>query len=404
MPEPRPYRWVVEALLFLIYFSFGISWIGFAPLLGDLMGAYGLSKAQGGALISIVSVSKTFVPLVAGMLAVRFGLRNAVLGGAILSALALAVPYAGDYTQMMALRFLFGVGGAVVVTLMGAVVMGWFPRSELPMVNAANSVALNTGVVVAYFTAPALSGTLGWKTTLVSYGLVSAVLAVAWAILGREAGPGAGPARAQDGPSPLREVLRLRETWLIALAVTGSIALYLGLNTWLPAYFQDAFGLEKAQASRVTGLFNLVGIPTALFGGWLTGRLGLRRPLIIVSGLLTPAAALGMVLVPQAELRYLFAGLLGAGFFLYVAPLATIPMELPGMDPRRVGLMNGVMWSLAYLVSFFAPILVGLSKDHMGSYLPGFLLFVAFSTVQALCGYLLPETGPNGPRKTEAAA
>lgn len=404
MVEPRPYRWVVEALLFLIYFAFGLSWIGYAPVLGDLMTAYGASKAQGGALISIVSISKTFVPLLAGVLAARFGLRYAILAGAALSALALVAPYAGDFQQLMVLRFLFGIGGAVVVTLMGAVVMGWFPRSELPMVNAANNVALNTGVVAALFTAPAMSASMGWRSTLVAYGALSCILAVAWLLLGREASTGTGGAKVQDGPSPLGEMLRRKESWYVALAFTGPIALYLALNTWLPTYYQEAFGLDKAAASKVTGLFNLVGIPTAMLGGWLTTKLGLRRPLIITSGLLMPAAAIGMVLATEPTVRYLCAAVLGFSFFLYVAPLFTTPMELPGMDPRKVGVMNGIVFSVAYLGSFFAPIMTGYAKDALGSYVPGFALFAVLSAALALGGFLLPETGPKARVRQEDSA
>ena len=393
MTEPRPYRWVVESLLFLLYFAFGLCWIGYSPFLADLMEAYQATKAQAGALISIVSVSKTFVPLFAGVLAARFGLRNSITVAGILSGLAVLAPYAPNFESLMLVRFLFGMGGAVVVTLMGAIVMGWFPRSELPMVNAANNVALNTGVVAALYSAPALTGPLGWRGTLVAYGLVAAALAVAWAILGRDSAT-AQAASAGQGPSPLGEMLRRRETWMIAFGFMGPIALYLALNTWLPTYFQEAFGLDKAAASKVTGLFNLVGIPMALVGGWLTGRLGLRRPLIMLSGVLMPLGAMGMVLAPEPGLRYLSAAILGASFFLYVAPLFTTPMELPGMDPRRVAVMNGIVFSVTYAGSFFAPILVGWGRDAFGSFVPGFAVCSAFSLLLALAGFLLPETGP----------
>ena len=395
MSEPRPYRWVIEVLLFLIYFAFGMCWIGYSPFLKDLMEFYQANKAEAGALISIVSISKTFVPLFAGVLAARFGLRNSITAAALLSGLAVLAPLMPSYGTLIAMRFLFGMGGAIVVTLMGAIVMGWFPRSELPLVNAANNVALNTGVVVALYSANALSGPLGWRGTLVAYGAVAALLAVAWALLGRDS-EAARAAGASGEGSPLGEMLRRRETWMIAFGFMGPIALYLALNTWLPTYFGEAFGLDKAAASKVTGLFNLVGIPMAMIGGWLTGRLGLRRPLIILSGLLMPLGAMGMVLAPGPLGRYASAAVLGASFFLYVAPLFTTPMELPGMDPRRVAVMNGIVFSVTYLGSFFAPILVGWGRDAFGSYVPGFAVCSLFSLLLAMAGFLLPETGPRG--------
>src|SRR5207237_9448139 len=110
-------------------------------------------------------------------------------------------------------------------------------------------------------------------------------------------------------------------------------------------------------------------------------RAGLRRPLFILSGVVMPIAALGLVTTPDADVRAICAGLLGAAFFLYVSPLFTIPMELPGLHARHVALLNGVVYSVAYAVSFLSPTLVGWIQDRHGSYLPGFVLLAAFSAV-----------------------
>ena len=86
--------------------------------------------------------------------------------------------------------------------------------------------------------------------------------------------------------------------------------------------------------------------------------------------------------------------MLGASFFLYVAPLFTIPMELPGMTPRRVALMMGCIFSMAYIVSFLSPMLVGALRDWTGSFGPGLGLFALTSSVLAIGASRLPETGP----------
>jgi len=397
----KRYRWVIESVLFLTYFVFGISWLAYAPLMGDVEKAFDVTHARAGALISLVSIAKAFVPLLAGLLAARIGLRWALLAGAGLASVAVAAPLMPGFDALLATRFVFGVGGAIVVTLMGPMVMQWFPRDELPMVNGLNNVAVNTGITVAMFTAVPLAGRLGWQTTLVVFGALSAVVTVAWALLGRE-GLTAVERKAVEKAS-LGEVARRRETWIVALAFTGPLSLYLALNTWLPTHFQLAFGLGKAQASQVTGLFNLVGIPVAILGGWLTGRLGLRRPLIVAAGLLMPVGAAGLCLSADPTLRVASAVVLGAAFFLYVAPLFTIPMELEGMTPPRVALMMGVVFSVSYVVSFLSPMLVGWLKDTTGTFAPGFMIFAALSSSLAVGGMLLPETGPAARRATSLA-
>lgn len=394
------YRYVVETLLFLIYFSFGISWIAYSPIMVDLEGHFGVGHTEGAMMISLVSLAKAFVPLVAGVLAARLGLKKALLLGAGLSALAAVIPLAPDFRMLLLGRFLFGMGGAIVVTLMGPTVMAWFPRHELPMVNGINNVAVNAGITVALFaTVPAVEA-FGWKPALTGFGLVSAALAAAWALFGKEVEVDPKSAQA-DEDARLSEILRRRETWWIALAFTGPLSLYLALNTWLPSHYQAAFGLSKAAASQMTGLFNLVGIPAAILGGMLTAKLGLRRPLIIFAGLLMPIAAAGLFAAPSHSLRVVSAVALGSAFFLYVAPLFTIPMELPGMTPRKVALMMGCVFSMSYVLSFISPMLVGRLQEITGSFAPGLGLFAIFSVVLAVGAWRLPETGPAALKKVK---
>lgn len=395
----RPYRWLVESLLFLLYLVFGISWLAWSPLLADVEKAFQVSHSEAGMLISTVSMAKAFVPILAGLLAARLGTRYAIAVGAALASAAVLAPHAPTFKALLGLRFLFGIGGAMIVTLMGAAVMEWFPGDELPFVNGLNNVAVNCGITVAMYVSVPLAAAFGWRTALTGLGASSVVLALAWLVLARDGRRTASRcvANVKTDASPLAclsEIVRLRETWLVALAFTGPLSLYLSLNTWLPTHYQAAFGLSKDGAAHATGLFNLVGIPTALFGGWLSARLGLRRPLILLGGAVMPLAAAGMVAFPNASLRAACAVLLGTAFFIYISPLFTIPMELPGMTASRVGLLTGVVYSVAYTISSISPSLVGALEGITHSFMPGLLLMAVGSLSLAVAGLFLPETGP----------
>lgn len=400
-PLPKPEeqldlsrRYVVEALLFCLYLVFGISWLAYAPLMPELSAEFGFSKAQGGLLISLVSMAKAFVPLFAGALAARFGLHRALLVGAAFSGLAVFIPFLPNLQALLAGRFLFGVGGAIIVTLMGPLVMTWFKKEELPVVTGMNNVAVNTGITVALFATIPTAKALGWQNTLLLFGGLSAVLAVLWAIFGAE-----GPIKreikgqtAEQKPS-IMEMLQRPETYWLGLAFTGPLSLYLALNSWLPSHYELAFGLERSAASQMTGLFNAVGIPVAVVGGFLCSKLGQRRPLIILAGLVMPVSSYFLVTSPLHQVRVVSAVLLGASFFLYVAPLFTIPMELPNIDAPRVALMMGCVFSLAYIVSTVSPWLTGYLADTYGSYAYGLKTFCFTSALLALGGFMLPETG-----------
>lgn len=381
--------WIVEALLFLIYFAFGLSWFAFSPLRADIESFYQISKLEGGALFSSVSMAKSFVPFLAGFIVAGLGLKRSIQIGSLLCAVAMLVPFSPDYKTMLMLRFWFGVGGALVVTLMGPVVMQLFPREKLPFINGLNNVAVNTGIVTAFQLVPALHEGHGWQAILVGCGFFSLLLAVLWFFLGADA-----PAGAKNERASFSQVARCKETWLITLAFTGPLALYLALNSTLPDHFQLYFGLDSKAASSLTSLFNLVGIPSAILSGWITSKLGLRRPLIITAGIMMPLASLGLCFSPSQSLRLICAIGLGIALFLYVAPLFTIPMELPGSNAAFVARLNGIVFSGAYLLSGLSPMIVGFLFDQTQSYSLGLGFFCLSSCLLGLAGWFLPETGP----------
>lgn len=388
---PGSYRFLIEALLFASYFVFGLSWIGYAPFLADFQARYGLSHGQAAMLISSVSFAKIFVPLVAGVLAARVGVKRALLLGMVCICASLVTPFAGDYRVLLASRFVLGAGGAVVVTLFGAAILQWFPPGERPVVNGINGVAVNAGITLALFVTVPLADRFGRTEVLVGYAFVSLLLTLAWAVLGRDRGTAPASANVAATESYV-SVLRSRETWYLAFGFAGPLSLYLVFNTWLPTFYQQSLGLPAAQASQLIGLANLVGIPAAIAGGLLTRRSGSRRPWIWGSGMVLCLSAFGLFLSRDLLWLTLSAIVYGVSIFLWVSPLTTLAMELPGMTPTRLSLVMGVFFGGSYVVAFFAPILTGALRDWTGSFAPGFVIFTLSCWTLVAAGLLLPET------------
>jgi CP family cyanate transporter-like MFS transporter len=393
-------RWIVGALMFLIYAAFGLSWVATTPLIGDLKAALGLQDAQLGLLTTAVAVGKILAPLVTAWLSLRLGVARTLGLGAIAICACALTPFMHDFTGFLATRFVFGIGGAMVVTLLSPMTMQGFGAAERPFMNALNNVSVNTGITVTLFATVPLAERLGWQRTLLAYAALSVVLAGLWLLFGRDARSdrpaGEGPSCSTTDPSPVgyRDVWTRRETWIIALSFAGPLALYLALNTWLPRHLMESAHLAKATASQLTGLFNLVGIPTALGMGWATQKLGLRRPFILGAGLAMAMASMALVLGHGMAVWIPASVVLGMAFFTYTAPLFTLPMELPGFTPRHVALLMGTVFSVAYSVSALSPVLVGWAHDVTGSYVVGLVPWCLGSLVLAAGGWLLPETGP----------
>jgi cyanate permease len=390
--RPPAYRWVIETLLFASYFVFGMSWIGYAPFLAAFQQELALSHGEAGMLISAVSFAKTFAPFLAGWLAVRMGVKRAILLGMAFMCASLASPYLADAASLIASRFVFGIGGAILVTLFGAAVLQWFPPRERPLLNGVNGVAVNAGITLTLFLTPPLAARIGRTSALSAYAVISLLLTLAWAVFGRNRNAG-GPAAATQQQESYIEVLGRRETWLLAFGFSGPLALYLVFNTWLPTYYQQALGMSLARGAQLTGLANLVGIPAAIAGGMLVRRFPARKPFIWGSAIVITLAAFGMFLASDPAEISVWAVMFGVSLFLWVSPLVTLAMELPGMTPARFAMVMGVFFGASYVAAFFAPILAGMLRDSTGSFLPGFALFSASCVSLLIAGLLLPETG-----------
>ena len=406
--NPPRHRYVIEAILFLTYALFGVSWLAISPIAKELFGVFQVTKTEFAMLFTVVTIAKVIAPIVTGAVALRLGLKRTILVGSLFICAVLLGPLMPTYKMFLISRFLFGLGGAVVVTLVGPMVMQWFPREELPTVNAWNGVAVNTGIALTMYVTTPLAGTsLGWRGTLILFGGANVVMLVLWAIFGkdRQAAPATATTKVAAPEAPVRymDVWKLKETWLASVAFTGAVALYLSFSNWLPTFYQEAFHFEKTASAQYSGIVNLAGIPSAIICGYLTKKLGVRRPFLIVGGLVTGTVAFGMFLSSSPVVIMVSAVLLGIGLFIPTAAIATLLMELPGVTPRHVSLIMGTMFSFCYVVSAFAPNLVAFLRDKTGSFVPGFVVLTVLSWVIFVAGFLLPETGPMG-RKAAAAS
>ena len=96
--------------------------------------------------------------------------------------------------------------------------------------------------------------------------------------------------------------------------------------------------------------------------------------------------------------------LVGIGSAGSLAAITTLLMELPGMNPTRVGAALGFVWAIGYFGAFISPFLGGALAAHIGLRTV-MLSFLIFQFLPIVTMYFLPETGPGRPHyEIEAAA
>jgi cyanate permease len=392
-PRSR-HRFAVEGAVWLLNFSMGMSFFVVSPLFPLIEESYGTSSAAVSLLVGGSSLVVALALIPGGVFAARIGSRAALAtGGLLMSSVALA-PLAPSFELLLATRVLFALGAAVTLGAAPAVVMRWFPRRELPVVNGANVTAQSLGVTVSLLVAAPLAEAVGWQGALFATGVVTAVATALWLVVARsEVG--------SDGASPpplafrdLRNTVTNRSTLLLGVGVAGGLGAFVALSAWLPTYYHEEFGFSLSRAGTVTAALPFFGIGGSLLGSWLSFRGGARRPFLVISGLLMPVAAVGTFVSDEPLLLFPSAALLGVAAWLYFPVAFTIPMELPGMTPERAGVAVATALSIGNVAAFASPLLVGVLRDLTGGFGVGLTICALLPLSLVAVGLLLrPSRG-----------
>lgn len=405
-------KWSIAFILFGMYVTFGMSWLGIVPVLPELLKTLQIDVSQGSSLYSIVSLAKSIVPILAGILAARWGLTKTMRLSGALILIGLLIPFLPAYGMWIVARFIFGMGGAIWVALMGAVTMQIFEANQRPIINAFNGVAVNIGIILALQLTLPLSASLGWKNTLALYSLLSGLFLLGLFAVGPLApapakaakGEAAANAPKAEGPKYL-DTLKMPVTWIVSLSFAGPLALYLVLNYWLPIYFQEvswlvpaAQGLDevarkkmvKGEINQLMSWLNLWGCVSSIATGFLLQRFKKTKPFILAAALLLPVASLMALQSSNKGLLTLMLALTGVGMFLSVSPLVTLLQSQPKMNPMVIGMIMGTMFSVTYILSAMAPELVSMGyKAKMP--LQTLLMICCVLTLSPAIALTLPE-------------
>ena len=403
-PTPRRYRFVVEGALLWLQVAMGLTFLAVAPLFPLIIDDYGIDNATASLLIGGTALAFCLSTIPGGLVAARFGWWNATVAGGLLMSLMVFAPLASTFAVLLALRILFAIGGATVMGALPSAVMSWFPLRELPVVNGTNIVGQSVGVTISIFSVAFIAGLVGWRESLMVFGLVSLVGVGVFVLLARKPEEPMGEPVRAFSVTMLWSVLRDGPTLLLGVGVAGAIAAVLGLNSWLPTYYQQEFGFSLERAGQMVAIPSFFGIVGSLIGSALPVRLGLRRPIIIAAGLLLPFAVVGSFITDAPIVLLPSLALLGTVSWIHFPSIITMPMEFRGVTLERATLSVATMLTVGNVTGFLAPLMIGFLRDQTGGFTLGFAICVVCPLTLTAAGLLLPETGPRGRREPAPAA
>jgi MFS family permease len=285
----RPWlMWALGAALFL-YASF--QRVAPSVMVNDLMADFAVTAAALGSLSAFFYWAYAAVQIPVGVLVDRWGPRRVLAGAAFLGGVGtLMFASAETLTTAYAGRLLLGLGTgvALVSTLKLAVV--WLPSNRYALITGLTIMMSGAGSVVAQAPLAATIAATGWRTAMAATGVGALVVAVlCWLVIrdtpeadGRDGRSAAGASAGISLLRGLRTVAANRESWYAGACMAMlTIPMISFAALWGVPYLIQAYGIDRPTAAAVTSVAFVAWALGALAGGWLSDRIGRRKPILI---------------------------------------------------------------------------------------------------------------------------
>lgn len=374
--SPVPALALVSVVLLALALRGPVSSVG--PLLDDLRSDLGLQGAPGALLPALPLLCFGLLAPIAPALSRRLGLHRAVLAGAAVLALGVALRNAGLPGLFLG-TLLIGSGIAVVNVLLPAVVKADFAH-RLPLATAltTSSIALSASLGAGF--AQPLSSATGGPLSSLSVWLLPALIGVAaWVPLARRGRRDAPAAGATHVLPLLRDRVALSVTVFFGLQ---ALAFYT-LLAWLPSVLRDA-GVPAAEAGAMLAVAASLGVPVS----FIVPRLCVRRPSqgrwVLLVATPTLVGLIGLLTAP-GEAPWLWSVLLGAGTGA-AFPLGLTLVLLRSRDSAQAARLSAAAQGAGYVIASAGPFGIGLLHDATGSWTPSLVVMVVLLGAQVLVG------------------
>lgn len=370
-PPPNPYQWVMLGLLWLIYAGFGLVSRSIFPLIGPLLRDLNISYTQMGFILGSWQLTYIVVALFSGSILDRWGVRKALLAGAVIMGLSAGLRYfAVGFSTLLIMVALFGVGGPMISIGGPKTIAQWFQGKKRGKAIGIYMTGPTIGGLVALSLTNSLVMPLtgyDWRLTFACYGLMTCGAGILWWFFSRES-----LSVLAGGQTGIRTVflalLRVRNVVILLIMALFSFSISHGFTSWLPRILENS-GLSAATAGYAASLPLASGLPALLFipplipASW-------RGRFIALCALLT---AINVLTVVQVSGGWLIAGLifLGLTSTTLMPMMLLILMDSPEVGAKYMGSAGGLYFCVAEIGGFTGPLAMGVLADITGTFTTG---------------------------------
>nr|WP_133134856.1 MFS transporter [Legionella nautarum] len=285
------FAWIVWGLAAAFYFSDYLARVAPGVMHRSLQMDFGINEAGFGILTASFYFPYILMQIPVGLTVDRLSIRSILTVMSLITALGCCVFGLADGLMMASVgRMLIGFSAAFAFVSSLRLATSWFPPAMLGLLSGLTQALGMLGAAAGEAPVSFLVANVGWRHSM----LIIAFLFIALAgLLYQFVQDAPGTKRHEIHSekslsilSSLKIILSHRQTWLNALYAgflfgpTAVIGEAIG-----PAYLQYGRGLSAHAAAFATGLIFIGWGISGPLSGWLSDKMGRRKPLMIFSAL-----------------------------------------------------------------------------------------------------------------------
>lgn len=350
-----------------LYFDFTFAvWVLNAAMAPFISEELHLSAGEKGLMLSVPVIAGALMRFPLGVLSQYIGRKRAAMAELATICVGLVVGWqlTDSFSGVLGMGVLLGVAGAAfgVALSLGA---GWYPPEHKGLAMGIAGAG-NSGAVIAVLLAPPLAEAYGWRAV---YGLAILPMAIAMivlAILAKEP-----PDRERKRLRDYLLVMFDRDAWIFNVLYMVTFGGYIGLTSFMPTLFHDAYGIPKAEVGQYTALAIIAASVLRIGGGWLGDRIGgvrlLKLLMVVIVADIAVAASMPASPVAMAAVLVVGFAAMGAG---NGAVFQLVPQRFRGTS----AVAGSFIGEIGALAGGFLPAAMGYGQATTGGYGPGFLM------------------------------
>lgn len=302
----RPWFVVLSAALFFFYEFIQMNLL--SGISDAVMADLNITATQFGWLSSAYFLSTVLFLFVAGILLDRFSARWIILSSLVVC-IAGIVLFSGaqGLATAMAARFLSGIGSAFCFLSVIRLASRWFPARKMALVTGCIVTMAMMGALVAQTPLTLLLQHVTWRSALwvdAGFGVIIFILIFLFV---KDFPVGHFQINQQE-QAALHQLGYLRsmrlaflrgQNWLAGAygSLMNLIVILLG-GTWGKLYLTHAHHLSALNASYITSLLFIGAIVGGPLAGWISDRLRLRRPPMLIGAVICLILVTALMTLP----------------------------------------------------------------------------------------------------------